>query len=145
MQQSKLSLVFKNLASVFYLTCFRCIMWSGVSFKATRCVWGVVVHGLKQTGRNRDGGRYWDTVGHSVMHEQEHTCRSESDRLTHGTHRPATQVLLVSTFLEVEPVSWCRAVLNFRGHLRHSEPGTHIRAWPHMHAHEWTVDSALLP
>lgn len=118
---------------------------------------------LRQTGRNRDKGRNWDTVGCSVMHEQQHTCQSKLNMRTHTctltTIKWHTQVsdsdvahVHIFTSHEVEPVSWCRAVLNFKGHLRHVKPVlryghglTHTCTWMNSRLYSLALMSELIP
>lgn len=71
---------------------------------------------------------------------------SQTAHTTRKWHRQSvTQMLLMSTYShphEVEPLSWCRAVLNFKGHLRNSNQNSHTGMDPHTHSHEKV---ALLP
>lgn len=69
------------------------------------------------------------------------TCtHSQTVHTTRKWHRQSvTQMLLMSTYShlrEVEPLSWCRAVLNFKGLLRNSNQNSHAGMGPHTHSHE---------
>lgn len=78
------------------------------------------------------------TCTHSHM---AHTTRKWH---TQGSDSDVAHVHIFTSH-EVEPVSWCRAVLNFKGHLRHSNQSSHTGMDSHTHAHEWIVDFTPLP
>lgn len=105
-----------------------CCLESFVCQNSVQCVQGPAAYSFRPTVRSLDNGRNWDTVGSSVMHEKEHTCQRKEDLHTH-----------MSTYShphEVEPLSWCKAVLNFKGHLRNSNQNLQSSKDPHTHSHE---------
>lgn len=129
-QQSKLFLHWRSSV----LLCFRCVVW-------VECLTRLLSVSRECTD--------WDRQVETETTEEIETQLDIQSRMSRSTHARArwtcahsqtvhttrkwhTQVsdsdvahVHIFTSREVEPVSWCGAVLNFKGHLRHSNQNWH--------------------